>query len=97
MRTGRVVTDHRSGLQFPRIDLAAAAATLPTSTGDCNFDGRVTANEIERAVDILLSRAPRIVCPNADGNGDGAVTIEEIVAAVNVRLHACPLGLLGVA
>ena len=96
VRTGRVVTDHRSGLQFPRIDLAAAAATLPTSTGDCNFDGRVRVNEIWRAVDILLGLAPRISCPNADGNSDGAVTIEEVIGAVNVGLHACPLEPVGV-
>jgi hypothetical protein len=101
-RTGRIVTDHRSGLRFPRIDLAAAAATLPNFTGDCNGDGLVTVNELHRAVDILLGLQPRSSCANADGNGDTVVTVEEVIAAeviaaVNVRLYACPLGLVSVA
>jgi len=49
---------------------------------DCNGDGRVTVNELIRAVAISLGEQDLEVCPSADANGDGLVDISELIRAV---------------
>jgi hypothetical protein len=53
-------------------------------TGDADGDGRVTIDELVRAVDAALRGGNAQQCPPADANGNGDVTIDEIIKAVNV-------------
>jgi len=59
-------------------------------SGDCNFDGKVTIDELILGVNMALGSLPRIACPPADANNDSAVTINELVSAVNAALGSCP-------
>ncbi len=57
--------------------------------GDCDGDGRVTINELIRAVNIALGQQPVDACPAADLDGNGRVAINELIAAVNDSLGRC--------
>ena len=99
IKTGAPVLDARPNINraFPRIDLGAAAATLPNSTGDCNGDGRVGTTDLELGVAIALGQVGIAQCPRFDARQDGQVTIDELVAAVNVSLYRCAVGPSGYA
>jgi hypothetical protein len=64
--------------------------------GDCNGDGRVTVDEVVRAVNLYLGKPfcnasqPLLSCPVADTNLDGRVSIGEVMQAVNRFLSGCP-------
>ena len=84
--------DPGNGLSFPRIDLGAAVATLPSDVGDCNGDGEVRIDEVELGINIPLQLRPLADCPAIDANGNGEVEINEVLSAVNVGLSGCPTG-----
>lgn len=58
-------------------------------TADCDDDGRVTVDELLKAVSVALGTAPVDACATADRNGDGSVTADELVAGVAVALQGC--------
>jgi hypothetical protein len=58
-------------------------------TGDCDFSGQLTVDELIKGVNIALGNAPLAGCVAFDINGDGQVTIDELIAAVNVALTGC--------
>jgi len=73
-----------------------APANPPTPTpargpcwGDCSADGRVTVDDIVRAVTIALGEASVIGCPAADTNHDGEITVAELTTSVGVLLAGC--------
>ena len=57
--------------------------------GDCNGDGEVTINELERLVAIVLEVVVD-PCPAGDVDHSGDITINEVVVAVNAALAGCP-------
>ncbi len=59
-------------------------------TGDCNFDGAVTVEEIVRGVSIALGLSEWGECAALDRNLDGEVTVDELTRAVSIALAACP-------
>lgn len=54
--------------------------------GDCNGDGRVTVDELVRAVRIALGRGPVESCADADVDNDASVAITELIQSVNAAL-----------
>lgn len=56
------------------------------AVGDCNGDGRVTIDELIRAVNLALGALPVESCPAADCDGDGSVRINELICAVSSAL-----------
>lgn len=72
-------------------DPAAAGGGAPAACGgDCDGNGRVTVDELVRAVNAALGNVPAESCPGLDLNGDGQVAINELIAAVNNALAGCP-------
>jgi hypothetical protein len=57
--------------------------------GDCNGDGRVSVDELVRAVSIALGAAPASQCPGLDANASGGVEVPEVIAAVGHALDGC--------
>lgn len=79
-----------------RAALAAALAAGPAATvagvscaGDCNGDGRISVDELVRAVGIALGNDPPSACPGLDTSGNGRVEVGELVAAVGRALNGC--------
>ncbi len=68
---------------------ANETASPVVCVGDCNGDGRVTINELIRAVAIALSGSLND-CPAIDSDRNGSVTINELVVAVVNALNNCP-------
>lgn len=60
--------------------------------GDCSRDGRVTIDELVRAVAVALQQQAVSACEAADGDGDGLVRIDELVRAVGNALFGCDRG-----
>jgi len=56
--------------------------------GDCNLDGYVLVNEVNRAVQIL-GGAPLSQCPAADTDGKGGVMANEVMLAVINLAEGC--------
>ena len=63
-------------------DREACIDDLCECGGDCNLDGFVFVNEINKAVKILNNLAPLSQCTAADIDGDGQVMGNEITLAV---------------
>jgi len=63
-------------------DREACVDNLCECGGDCNLDGFVFVNEINKAVKILNNLVPLSQCTAADINGDGQVMGNEITLAV---------------
>ena len=76
----------------PSTDTPVVSTTtpVPPCLGDCNGDGTVTIDELNRGVNIALGGIPLDQCPAFYRNGDGGVTIDELIAAVNNALNRCP-------
>jgi hypothetical protein len=55
--------------------------------GDCNGDGRVTVDELIRAVRVALAHATLDTCADADVDQNAAVAVTELVQSVNAALH----------
>src|SRR5512143_3928391 len=68
---------------------AVANAQVAACPGDCNGDGQVTIDELERLVAIALD-AVADPCPAGDIDQSGDITINEVVVAVNAALAGCP-------
>lgn len=58
--------------------------------GDCDADGRVTVEEVVRAVRVGLGHDSAVRCLAADATGDSLVEIDEIIRAVRHLLEGCP-------
>jgi len=58
-------------------------------TGDCNFSGSVTIDELVRGVNIALGTSTVDVCVSLDRDLSGTVTIDELVTAVGNALNGC--------
>jgi hypothetical protein len=70
--------------------LAAGDASAGIAcAGDCNDDGRVSVDELVRAVSIALGAAPPSQCPGLDADGSGSVEVPEVIAAVGHALDGC--------
>lgn len=66
--------------------------TPPTAAicaSDCDGNGRVTIEELVRAVRVTLDQLGLSSCLNADRDGDGFVRVNELVAGVNAALQGC--------
>lgn len=89
--SGVQVTDQRNGLTFPRLDLLAAALTLPT-VGDCNYNGVVSIDELITGVAIGLGTKPVSSCYPFDVDSSGTISIDELIAGVNsANQDGCPM------
>lgn len=70
---------------------AWAPAARAQCVGDCDGDGRVTVDEITRAVGVSLAVGlPDPVCAAIDRDGDGHIAVTELILAVNNALNGCP-------
>jgi hypothetical protein len=67
---------------------ATPTQSAPACPGDCNGDGKVTVDELVRAVSGALGTGT--ACSADDLDGDGTISITELVAAVNAALNGCP-------
>lgn len=70
-------------------DREACIGNLCECGADCNLDGFVFVNEINRAVKILGGLVPLGQCTSADINGDGTVMGNEITLAVLNLSEGC--------
>ncbi len=61
----------------------------PPCSGDCNFDGAVTVNEVIRQTAIALDRATMAMCLSADADMSGTIQINELIRSVNHALRGC--------
>jgi hypothetical protein len=69
---------------------AIRIASAPgTCAGDCDQDGRVTIDELLRAVAIALGIRRLEECPGIDADGDGVASVPDLVAAVDAMLDGC--------
>ncbi len=68
-------------------DLGGAAGLA--CAGDCNADGRVSVDELIRAVSIALGLTPLGECAGLDTNLSARVEVQEIIAAVGHALDGC--------
>ena len=57
--------------------------------GDCDLDGYVHVNELNRAVKITMGEAPLARCRAADIDGDGTVTVNEVVQGITKLMKGC--------
>lgn len=57
--------------------------------GDCEGDGQVTVDEVQRGLLVALGQEDLSACSAVDGNADGEVTIEELVRSVRNVLLGC--------
>lgn len=57
--------------------------------GDCDGDGRITVNELIRAVGIALGQVDPSDCQGLDTSRNGRVDVTELVAAVGRALNGC--------
>ena len=58
-------------------------------SGDCDYNGAVTVDEIIHAVNIALGTSTLSVCPAIDFNSDGVLTVDELIRAINKALSGC--------
>lgn len=70
--------------------LLAASTARAQCVADCDENGRVTVDEIVRAVNIALGVQQVASCTSADRDADGSVTVDEILASVQHGLTGCP-------
>jgi hypothetical protein len=73
-----------------KLDEDVLAFRPPRCAGDCNFDRRVSIDELLLGVNMVLENAPHVACPPVDANLDGAVTVNEVIASVRAALNGCP-------
>ncbi len=80
----------------PSATESSSATPTPTDTavpivcgGDCEGDGKVTINDLIRAVSIALGATPIDRCRSADQNRDGRLSISELIQAVRAALDGC--------
>lgn len=59
-------------------------------TGDCNFDGSASIDELLRGVAISLNRVPLDTCVGFDASSDGAVAVNELIGGVMNAQRGCP-------
>jgi hypothetical protein len=57
--------------------------------GDCERDGTVTIDELQRAVRVTLGLDDPTTCSAADGNEDGEVSVDELLRALRNVLSSC--------
>jgi hypothetical protein len=57
--------------------------------GDCERDGTVTIDELQRAVRVTLGLDDPATCSAADGNEDGEVSVDELLRALRNVLSSC--------
>ena len=53
--------------------------------GDCNSDGTVSIDEIQKAINCFLCKQ-NVCCDKCDLNSDGQITIDEVQKVINVYL-----------
>jgi hypothetical protein len=61
----------------------------PPCAGDCNLDGQVTIDELNRITSIALGTESIDACRAADVSREGLITVDEQVLAVNHALDGC--------
>ena len=57
--------------------------------GDCDLDGYVHVNELNRAVRITMGEVPLARCRSADIDGDRTVTVNEVVQGITNLMKGC--------
>lgn len=60
-------------------------------TGDCNRNGKVTADEIVFGTNITFDASLLPQCPSFDSSGDEMVKSAEIVESVTFAVEGCPI------
>jgi len=73
----------------PGVVLSGNCPSVNPCGGDCDGDGQVTADELVRAIQVVLEQALPSLCLAADTNGDSRVTVDEVVRAVRFALEGC--------
>jgi outer membrane protein assembly factor BamB len=63
--------------------------------GDCNGDGKVTIDELVRAVNIALNDGTVDTCDAIDNDRNGMVSVDELVRAIGKSLSGCSIGTSG--
>jgi hypothetical protein len=71
---------------FTVASIGPRRAVAQICVGDCNYDTRVTVDEVIALVNIALGSATISTCTPGNTNHDDTITIDEILAAVNVAL-----------
>lgn len=84
----------RTSISTPAPTQTAPPATAtptrgPTCVGDCDGNGAVTVDEVQKGVGVVLGSVRLDTCPPLDANGDGEVTVDEILVALNNALGGC--------
>lgn len=79
-----------NGEQYMSIEGDWKIHVSPLCVGDCGIDGRVTIDDLVKAVSIALGESDLGTCPTSDRDQDGTVTVDEIVQAVRMALGSCP-------
>lgn len=59
-------------------------------TGDCNYDGATSIDELLKGVRISLGGASLASCADFDLSADGSLSIDELMAGVRNALRGCP-------
>ena len=66
-------------------DKTCTAKFVTSIPGDCNNDGQVSIDEVQKAINCFLS-IQNTCCDKSDLNGDGQVTIDEVQKVINAFL-----------
>src|SRR6516225_9005962 len=79
------------------VALTAVCVARPSAgcVGDCNGDGKVTIDELVRAVNIALGEASVDVCDAVDNDRNGMISVDELVRAITKSLSDCRIGTSG--
>ena len=72
------------------MSIASVAHAGGPATGDCDWDGEGTIDELIIAVNVATGNTDLSVCPAIDANGDMVVTIDELITAVVNSLSGPP-------
>ncbi len=64
-------------------------APIIRCVGDCDWNSRVTVDELVTGVNIALGTAPLSACEMFDRDGNRTVTVDELVRGVNNALSRC--------
>lgn len=59
-------------------------------SGDCDFSGAITVDELVTGINMALGDATLAWCVSFDNSGDGQVSVDELVTNINLALAGCP-------
>ncbi len=59
-------------------------------SGDCDFNGTVTVDELVAGINVALGTATYAHCVGMDSSGEGEVSVDELVTVISQALTGCP-------